>query len=128
MRLDKIWRPFLFLLGGTPSKSYAEIEGGSLHLKFGHGFEATIPLSEIDEAKETPYSIWGGIGWRVGALSPSIALVGSTHGVVSLKLSSPRRFRVAKVPKTADLIYVSLEDPQAFLAELKSGGALRKSQ
>ena len=128
MRLDKIWRPLLLLLGGTPSKSYVEIVDGSLHLKFGSGFEATIPLSEIAEAQEATYSVWGGIGWRVGLLAPRIALVGSTQGVVSLKLRAPRRFRVAKVPKTADLVYVSLEDPQAFLGELRASADLRMSR
>ncbi|MBI5535098.1 MAG: hypothetical protein HY898_20395 [Deltaproteobacteria bacterium] len=118
MRLDRMWKPFLWVLGGTPQRSFVDVEPERVRFKFGAGFDHNVPRSEIVSAERTSYPLFGGIGWRMGLVAKSAAIVGSTHGVVRVTFKAPRRVRMTGIPKQCQQLFVSLEDPDGFVREL----------
>ncbi len=60
-----------------------------------------------------------GLGWRV-SLNGSIGLIDSLAGVVEIGLRRRRLFRLAVLPWPARGLFVSLQDPEAFLHALTS--------
>ncbi len=117
IRRDPIWRPLLALFGGTAGGSFVELAHDAVRVRFGPGFEATIPRAEIAEAARADWPLLGGIGWRTN-FRGGVALVGSTRGVVRLRLAAPRRGRFFGFPLRCRDLYVSLEEPEALLAAL----------
>lgn len=124
IRRDAVWRPLLALFGATGGRSFVALQddvvglrfGWTLHLRFGWLFDERVPLDEVVEAVPAPWPLLGGIGWRTD-FAGKVALVGSRRGVVRLRLRERRRVRLGlKVP--CDVLYVSLEQPMAFLEEL----------
>ncbi len=110
-----VWRPLLALFGGTPSRSYVDVEPDIITFRFG-GFEARVPRADISGATRTHWPILGGIGWRVGP--GAVALIGARQNVVEVKLRHPHRMSVLLLPINARRVFISLEEPEAFLAEL----------
>lgn len=119
LRRDPVWRPLLLLFGGTAGGSFVELGPGTLRVRFGPGFDATIPRAEVAEAAPVRWPLLGGVGWRTN-LRGAVALVGATRGVVRLRLVAPRRCRFFGVPLRCRELYVSLEEPDAFLALLSA--------
>ncbi len=119
IRRDPIWRPLLALFGGTAGGSFVEVRDDAVRVRFGLGFDTTVPRAEIAEAAPTRYPLLGGIGWRTN-LRGGVALVGSTRGVVRLRLAAPCRARLFGFPLRCRDLYVSLEEPEAFLAALNA--------
>jgi len=120
MRLDRIWKPFLWVLGGTPDRSFVDVEPERVTFKFGEGFDHSVPRSEIAKVERTAYPLWGGIGWRMGRRS--VAIVGSTKSVVKVSFRAPRRVRMIGIPMQCSQVYVSVEDADGFVRELGAGG------
>ena len=119
MRLDRIWRPFLWVLGGTPDRSFVEVEPERVTFQFGAGFEHSVPRSEIASVERTDYPLWGGIGWRMGRRS--VAIVGSTKNVVKVTFKAARRIRLVGIPRQCLQLYVSVEDPDGLVREMGTG-------
>ncbi len=118
IRVDPIWRPFLAPFGGTARGSWVDVRAEAVRVRFGPGFDARIPRREIAEAAPAEWPWWGGIGWRLDFCG-RVALVGSHRGVVRLRLRSSRSTRLfGFLPLRFRELYVSLEDPARFLAEL----------
>jgi hypothetical protein len=109
-------KPLLWLFGGTDARSYVEIEGDTLHIRFGFLFDERIPIAEIASAERQDWPFLAGIGWRTNLID-SIAVVGSRSGVVKLKLS-PRRWMRVLVPVKTETLYVSVENPDTFVSEI----------
>lgn len=109
------WSPLLALFGGTPSRSYVEVEPGTVTFRFGT-FEARIPRADISGASRERWPLLGGIGWRVGP--GTVGLIGSLENVVEVRLRQPHRVSVFWLPVKARRVFVSLADPEAFLADL----------
>src|SRR3970040_1328507 len=61
--MSPMWRPLLLPFGGTPERSYVEMEDGELHVRFGWLFDQRFPLSAIEGASPSHWSVWAGIGW-----------------------------------------------------------------
>lgn len=109
------WRPLLALLGGTRDVSYVEVEPDTVTFRFG-SFEARIPRENVSGAARVRWPLLGGIGWRAGP--GAVGLIGSRQNVVEVRLHQPHRVRVLWIPVKARSVYVSLENPEAFLADL----------
>ncbi|PTL76120.1 hypothetical protein [Vitiosangium sp. GDMCC 1.1324] len=109
------WSPLLTLFGGTPSRSYVEVAPDSVTFRFG-AFVARIPLADVSGASRAHWPLLGGIGWRIGP--GAVGLIGSLQNVVEVTLRQPHRVRVMGIPVKARRVFVSLEDPEAFLADL----------
>lgn len=120
IRIDTLWIAPLLLVGATHAKSFVEVGSEEIFLKFGMG-EEKIPLSNVDTVAPHEWSLFHGIGHRVGY--DGMGYVGSTDGVVQIKLKSPQSFHLLLGMKI-DLgnFYVSLTDPEGFMAAV--GAAL----
>jgi len=114
MRLGA-WRWLLALLGARRRSSYVDVDDETLTIRFG-GLEAVIPRSDVVSAVRTRWPAIGGIGWRIGR--SSLGLIGSLEGVVELGLGVKHKARVALIPMSYDRLFVSLEDPDGFVAAL----------
>lgn len=123
MRLDKVWRPSLALFGGTPRQSYVELRPDGVRFRFGWWFDKTVPWAEIEEAQHASWSLLDGIGWRL--TFGGVGLIGSLRGVVKVQLRTPRWLWLGPIPWRVSRIYVSLEEPETFLAELQRGTPAR---
>lgn len=113
IRIDMIWRPFMLFLGATASNSYVEVEGDQIQLRFGSTFRHTIARGNVASAARCSWSVFDGFGVRAGG--QIVGLIGSTGGVVELRLREPATFRFAGWPWTVDRVAISLEEPQAFI-------------
>jgi hypothetical protein len=88
---------------------------GAVVIRMGWGFSAEIPLDRIVAARlaDRPFIGWGVHGWRGRWL-----VNGSLQGVVEIGIDPPVRGWLAFVPLRLRTVYVSLADPDAFLAAL----------
>lgn len=109
------WRPLLTVLGGTHHRSYVEVERDTVTFRFG-AFEARIPRADVSGASRAHWPLLDGIGWRIGP--GTVGLIGSLQNVVEVRLQQPHRMSVFLIPVKARRVFVSLEDPQAFLTDL----------
>ena len=112
------WRPLLALLGGTKRRSYVELTDEELTLSFGF-LEETMPRSHVVQAREARWPVWGGVGWRMGP--GTLGLIGALSGIVELELEPPHRTRVLWIPLDYHRVFISLEEPAAFLRALAQG-------
>ncbi|MDP9180509.1 MAG: hypothetical protein M3O21_02165 [Chloroflexota bacterium] len=115
MRIDPVWRPMLFPLGGTREASFAEVTDDSVRFQFGLLFDRTFPLSDVAGARNRDAHWWHGIGWRSNLLG-QIGLLGSHSGVVEVRFKTRTR-ALGVFP--CDSVAISLQDPDGFLAALK---------
>jgi hypothetical protein len=114
IRIDPAWRPLLGILGGREADSYAEVSADGIHFRFGPWFDRTIARSKIASASRRDWPWWMGVGWR-SDLRGLVGLIGSTMGVVEIRLTEPlRRWAGLK----CDRIAVSFDDPDGFLDEI----------
>ncbi len=113
--MRRLWvlRPLYALFGGVGRWSYAEIDGDGVFVRFGF-FKARVPFENIASVEAFRLPWWAiSLGWRTD-LRHRIGLLGAMSGVVKLKLARPQGMSLfAWVP--CDELYVSLEDPEAFV-------------
>ncbi|MFH0902198.1 MAG: hypothetical protein V2A73_16320 [Pseudomonadota bacterium] len=112
-----IWKPLLVLFGASRERSWVSVTASTTTIRFGL-FELTLAHDELESAKPVSWPLLGGLGWRTDFCG-SVVLVGSRQGVVEIRLRNPRRIKLLGLPVTARRIFVSLEDDQAFLADLR---------
>ena len=116
MSLSPTWRWLLALLGGTPERSYVEVGAEGLEVRFG-SFSQRIPYRELTRvaihARTVPWYAYR-IGWRMN-LRGGVALVGAAENLVRLELRTARQVSLMGIPTMMRELYVSLEDPDAFL-------------
>jgi hypothetical protein len=109
------WAWLLAALGGTAETSYAEVLPEAVVVRFGLS-QHRIARSDIAAARRGRWPLIGGIGWRVG---PGVlGLIGSLDGIVELELARPYIHHLVLIPLRFRRLVVSLEDPEAFLADL----------
>jgi hypothetical protein len=101
------------LFGMNEGNSFLEIDGDEVRVQMGWGFRATIPRASIVEAHRRGYVWWayGVHGWRGRWI-----VNGSGHNLASLRLEPPARAYVLGVPVRVTELWVSLVDPEGFLA------------
>ena len=119
--VSRAWRPFLLPFGATVSRSYAEIEEGRLNVRFGL-FDHTFPLDQVESAAPSHWPLWAGIGWRTN-FRDIVGLVGSYSNIVEVRFKEPQRLQVLRLPVRCRRLYLSLQDPAAFIAALREGPA-----
>jgi hypothetical protein len=117
IHLDTLWKAPLLIIGATQARSWVEVGDQEIELKFGLGHEI-IPLAEVADVAPHEWSLFYGIGHRIGPDGP--AFVGSTKGVVEIKLKVPHTFHLLLGIK-ADYrsFYVSVDQPEAFMAAVR---------
>ena len=116
---NSVLRPVLILFGATPKRSYVEIEQGSLRVCMGRWFDETFALESIQAfsmARWPWYFAIGGLGVKI--VRDGVAVYGSIKNMVKIKLKEPRWIVVVFIPKRCSQIWISMEDPDGFLAAL----------
>ena len=116
-------KPLLAAFGGTRDRSYVDFERDALHVRFGWLFDEKIPYERITSAERVRWPIIGGLGWRTNFID-TVALVGSYDNVVRLRLSPAVSVRMIK-RMDCESIYVSVEDVDAFLTQIRKERASR---
>jgi hypothetical protein len=119
MRIDRLWRPLIWIFGGTADRSFVEVADESVRFRFGF-FDETVPGAEIAGVERYEPRWYHGIGWRW--VPGHVLLLGSHAGVVSFRLTRSRRVRLLPVlPRVwpARRLSVSLEDPDAVLSAFR---------
>ncbi|MBJ6764875.1 hypothetical protein JGU66_29270 [Myxococcaceae bacterium JPH2] len=111
------WSPLLVLFGGTSERSFVDVTPDVVTFRFGF-FEARIPRTDILGAARAEWPMLGGIGWRVGV--GTVGLIGARQNVVAVDLREPHRVSVLGLPVRARRIFVSLEEPEPFIADLQA--------
>jgi hypothetical protein len=88
----------------------------------GWGFNAHIPTGSIVEvvATERPFYAWGVHGWRGRWL-----VNGSSRGIVAVRIDPSVRGWAMFFPLRLRTVYISLADPEGFVAALRARRASR---
>jgi len=115
--VDSHWLPLLLPFGTRRSRSYLEVGETKLDLVFSPFFRESVPRGRIATFRLCSWPRLGGIGWRVGR-GGTVGLIGSRKNTVEILLREPQRVRVAFLPMNCRRIVVSLQDPDAFIADL----------
>ena len=123
MLLSPFWRPLLLPFGGTPTRSYAEIEDGHLHVRFGLLFDQRFPLDEIEAAAPSHWPVWAGIGWRA-SLRGTVGLIGTYVNIVEVRFKQRQRVRMV-LPVPCQRLFLSLEEPRDFISALQAAAVTR---
>jgi hypothetical protein len=112
LRYERWFLPFSVPFGMGPKRSEIRIADDTLHVKFGWGFRATVPLSSITKAepKNDRVTSWGAHGWRGRWL-----VNGSSKGIVELTIDPPTTAHVIGAPVTLSTLWISVTDPEALI-------------
>jgi hypothetical protein len=109
----------LWAFGFGPRRSYVDLAGDELRVRMGWGFRATIPLRSIVGTGRRGY-VWWAFG--VHAYRKGVWIVnGSGSGMVVLGIEPPAPARVLGIRVKLRGLWVSLEDPDGFLAAISRG-------
>jgi hypothetical protein len=104
-------------LGVGPRVSYVELDGDQLAVHMGWAFSARLHRRAIVETGPVDKYVWYGYGAH--SLGKKRWLInGSGHGVVRVRFDPQQRARTMGVPVGVRELWVSLEDPDGFLAAI----------
>lgn len=107
------WRPMLRVIGVKPEDAFVELTTEDLHVKFGV-FEQTFPLKAVEAARVTEWPLWAGIGPRY--VPGTVGLVGTYLNTVVVDFKEQQRWRMGRLPLPFHRLYLSMKDPDAFVA------------
>jgi hypothetical protein len=112
LRYERWFLPFAVPLGMGPKHSEVRIADDVLHVKFGWGFRAAVPLTSITRAGENRDRVysWGAHGWRGRWL-----VNGSSKGIVELTIDPATTAHVLGVPVKLNTLWVSVTEPEALI-------------
>ena len=108
-------RPLLNGLGMGGGK--AELVDDELRVTMGWAFRARLPRADLRSARATRPVLFG---WGVHGWGSRWAVIGSAKDVVRVDLSRAARAVVCGVPVQVTTLWISLEDPDGFLAALSA--------
>jgi hypothetical protein len=110
-------RLLLVVLGMGPGVSGVDLSADEFHVRMGWAFRARVPRSAITGARLVTGRV-GGIGvhgWRGRWL-----VNGSMDHIVGIDIDPAPRALATGIPVRLRFLLLSLEDPDGFLAALKS--------
>jgi hypothetical protein len=116
--------PVLHTFGVKAETSFVEIDGDALHVSMGVWFDERIPLSRIAQVAPSEWPWWGGLGVKT-APHGGVGVVGSTEGIVNVKLSEKQRVSLKIVHVEAEQLWLSLEDRDGFMKALASASGAK---
>lgn len=114
---NPLLRPLLALLGISSGNSWVDLDTRGLAVRMGRWFETVVPIADIAAFGPSEWPAWGGYGIKL-APRQGVAVVASTEGVVHIALRQPRRMSVVLMSRDAERLWLSVENHEAFLAEL----------
>jgi hypothetical protein len=116
IRYSAFNRVFFAMLGLGPGASGVSLDGEAVGVRMGWAFRSSFPRSAVRSAvRESGFVP----AWGVHAGRGGVWLVnGSLGGRVRVELEPPQQARVCGFGVTLRSLRVSLEEPDAFIAEL----------
>ena len=121
MRYDRWFRPLATVIGLGPKWTTIRADDDTLHVRCGWAFRLDVPLKDIKSARliaERP------IAWGVHTTGEYWYVNGSRDGIVELKFAHPVTSKSVQFQAgtwaEVHRLYISLEDPDGFIAALKS--------
>jgi hypothetical protein len=118
IRVDPLFGGLFTVLGAGRRRAFVELSPTTARVRLGWMFRATIARSAIVGAHHHPdmRGAWGAHGWWGRWL-----VNGSSKGIVQLDLEPHQRAWLLGIwPLSMRVVYVSLEDPDVFLADLET--------
>ncbi len=109
--------------GVSRKRSFAQLHDGELHVRFGPMFDERIPLDSIEAVELTKWPRWAGVGPRTD-FRGNVGLIGSYSNTVKMTLKKPMDVHLFVLPVTCRKLYISLEDPDAFMQEISKPRAV----
>jgi hypothetical protein len=125
MLISPLWRPFLVPFGATAGRSYADVEDGQLHVRFGFLFNGKFPLEKVESVTPSHWPLWAGVGWRT-SFRGTVGLVGTYVNIVEIRFTEPVPVNMV-IPQRCKQLYISVTDPQGFIGALRDGRAPAKA-
>jgi hypothetical protein len=119
IRVDPSFRGLFAALGAGSRHDVVELGDQWVQVRLGWLFKVRIPRTTVASVQHHAdmFGGWGAHGWRGRWL-----VNGSSAGIVELDLEPGQRAWLLGVwPLTLRVLYVSLEDPDGFLAAIGSG-------
>jgi len=111
--------PLMVVVGAPPSTARIVIEDGVLRVQMGwFWFRATVPLRSIAHARRAG-NAWFSVGIHTDAMGGWI-VNGSPLGMVHLTIEPGAEGRFAGLPIQVSNLWLSLEEPDAFVAAIKA--------
>jgi hypothetical protein len=120
IRVDPWWYPLLALFGVTSGRSNVAVEDDIVEVRFGlykHRLRRDNIVAAQRVRRSWLYRLAAGIGWHSDFVS-SLVVNGSLGGLVELQLATPERGRLLGIPIRFRRLWISLEEPDAFLRAL----------
>jgi hypothetical protein len=121
IRYDRWFRALATVIGLGPKQTAIRVDDDTLHVRYGWAFRLDVPRKDIKSARliaERP------MAWGVHTTGEYWYVNGSRDGIVELKLSRPATSNSVKFQAgdwgEVHRLYLSLEDPDGFIAALKS--------
>lgn len=107
--------------GTGPAQSGVNVEADRIDVRMGWAFRASIPRSSVTEVEQVdripPLYGFGVHGW-----GGRWAVNGSQRGAVRVTIDPPADARVVFVPVKLRELYLSLEEPEAFVVAAGRSG------
>lgn len=119
IRFGRFNAVLLSLFGMGPKRSFTEVTDDDVNVKMGWAFTATVPRSSIGGVEPRGY-VWWAFGVHTVGWSKSRWIVnGSGHGIVKLVIDPPARGRTLGFSFQLRELWLSLDDPQQFIAAVR---------
>ena len=111
-------KPLIVVCGITPGRSYLDIDPDRISIRMGWGFSADVPRASVRSVAWAPDSPWsiGVHGWKGRWI-----VNGAAGPMVSIRIDPAARARTVGFPVTLRELLVSVDDPDALVAELQPG-------
>jgi hypothetical protein len=116
IRYNPILRPIFIALGMGPGSSNVTVTTDELRAVMGWAFRGRIARRAIVSARPARIPLILGIG--VHGWAGRWAVNGSRGGAVRLEINPPARARVCGLPVRLRTLWLSLADPDGFLAAM----------
>ena len=113
--ISRVWRPLFRLFGFSAGDSFVDLDDRGLDLAFGTAREQ-IAWDNIDSVAPRAWPFYYGLGPKLGP-DGGVAYVGSTEGVVQIRLRRPQSLAVWAFfrKRQATSVTLSVSEPEAFL-------------
>jgi len=123
--ITRLSQVFMIPLGVTQRRAFAQVQDGKLRVSFGPMFDERIPLDSIEAVEPSKWPRWAGVGPRTD-FRGRVGLVGSYSNTVKLTLKEPVDVHLFVMPVACRELYMSLEDPDAFMQEISKPHAVQR--
>jgi hypothetical protein len=116
LRVDRLLRWLLFLFGVRDETAYVRVEADAVLVHFGF-YRCRLPRANIVAARRAPARWYYGIGWHLD-FSGGMMVNGSRANLVELELEPRLLLWLIGIPTRCRWLFLSLEQPDAFIAAL----------